>query len=63
MKIVSANIPDDLKERLENLAQEEDRNISYFVRKFIQEGLDSYLTQKEILKGLKNAVAQSDAAE
>ena len=40
MARIGVIIPDDMKEALDKIAAEEERNISYVVRKAIQEFLD-----------------------
>lgn len=36
MKQISASIPDDLKEKLEELAKEKERSVSWLIREILQ---------------------------
>lgn len=43
MKQISASIPDDLKEKLEELAKEKERSVSWMIREILQ----NYFENKE----------------
>jgi predicted transcriptional regulator len=40
MKQISASIPDDLKEKLEELAKEKERSVSWVIREILQSYFD-----------------------
>ncbi len=43
MKQISASIPDDLKEKIEELAKEKERSVSWMIREILQ----NYFENKE----------------
>lgn len=43
MKQISASIPDDLKQKLEELAKEKERSVSWMIREILQ----NYFEKKE----------------
>lgn len=47
MAKLSINISEEIKQQLQDIAKELDRDMSWVARKFIQEGIDDFLQEKK----------------
>lgn len=48
MAKLSLNISDEMKEQLQEVAKELDRDMSWVARKFIQEGINDFLQEEKV---------------